>query len=235
MRAALLALLLLNMMSCAMAQTLYRYTTKDGQVGYTDDPQHIPADAIQEATTTPAPNAVTVPDHDEGKTSFSQGMAPPLNEVISGHEVRFTTPLDKDNPRRLMVPVIVHLNGHARRLKLVYDTGAPGLVLNRKVAKALGLKAVRSVHGQLSAADNKKWVTESSAPVSVQIGPVVIDHVMASWYEEADYLGPPWDEDGLLGMDLISRFSTEVDRSNRAVMHWTVLNRNNMRILRSSS
>ena len=234
MKAAILAMmLLLALAGIAMAQTLYRYTTSDGQVGYTDDPQHIPPGAIrQEEAMAPVPNAVTIQPNNI--TTLEEGMAAPLGDADRGHEVRFNTPLENNDPKRLMVPAIVRLNGHGKRLRLVYDTGAPDLVLNRKVAKALGLKAVRSVHGQLSDGANKRWVTESHAPVSIQIGPVVIDHVMATWIEEADYLGPPWDEDGLLGMDLISRFRTEVDH-NRGLMHWTVVNRNNMRVLRSSS
>lgn len=233
MKATTLAMmLLLTLAGSVMAQTLYRYTTRDGQVGYTDDPQHIPSGATQESSTVPVPNAVTIQPNNTA--TLEGGMTAPLDDASRGHEVHFITPLDNNDPRRLMVPAIVRLKGHGKRLRLVYDTGAPDLVLNRKVAKALGLKPVRSVHGQLSDGANKKWVTESYAPVSIQIGPVVIDHVMASWYEEADYLGPPWDEDGLLGMDLISRFRTEVDR-NRGVMRWTVVDRNNMRVLRSSS
>ena len=79
MRAALLILLLVDMMGCAMAQTLYRYTTKDGQVGFTDDPQHIPADATREAASIPAPNAVVSSgkgDHEGNATALSQGTAP---------------------------------------------------------------------------------------------------------------------------------------------------------------
>jgi predicted aspartyl protease len=191
-------LLLAWMMGVASrAEEFYRVKDPNGSIIYTDNAGNIPKSATVQPlkpSNTQAGQAVNTQNKDRFFTPFTLGQ--------SGH---------------LLVDVELVHGTRSVKAKLVYDTGAPYVHIHRRVANALQLNPVRIFQNQLSDGSNKKTTPEAVARVTLKLGPAKIEQTPVIWHLSDTYLGPPWDWDGMLGMNIIRQYDTRIDYEKKQI------------------
>jgi predicted aspartyl protease len=99
----------------------------------------------------------------------------------------------------------VRFNG-GRTLHLLMDTGAGGVVLNQKAAEAAGLRKITDLKFW-GIGDEGDRTGYTAAADSVTVGDISFEHCPVA-VSDKKYLT---DEDGLIGLDVFSRFLVTVD------------------------
>lgn len=188
-------LLLAWMMGVASrAEELYRVQDPKGGIIYTDNAGNIPKSATVQPLKPSNTQAANTQNKDHFFTSFTLGQ--------SGH---------------LLVDVELIHGARSIRAKLVYDTGAPYVHIHRRVANALQLKPVHIFQNQLSDGSNRKTTPEAVTRLTLKLGPVKLEQTPVIWHLSDTYLGPPWDWDGMLGMNIIRQYDTRIDYEKKQI------------------
>lgn len=182
-------------MPAISAQELYRAIDQNGVVTYTDNPKKIQGSTQAQSI----------------KIDIT-----PASRSTSQNPNHFFTPFTLESGH-IFIEVELTNGAKTRKTKLVYDTGAPMLVIHRRIAADLGLKPWQVVPNQLSDGINQKIVRIALTPVNLKFGLATFARFPAAWHMDQDYLGPPWDWDGMLGMSVIQRFETRIDYEKKQI------------------
>lgn len=129
----------------------------------------------------------------------------PLEMGGCGLGPAITLPVDMAGPAMVVTVTI-----NQRRARLLLDTGANVTVLNRASASVLGIQAI--THGQATfQAVGGAAGADRAVVQSMMIGGVVISGLTVA-------VSPDTLEDGVLGLDVLSRFDLDIDEPNRRVV-----------------
>ncbi len=178
------------------AQDLYRVEDQRGSIIYTDSAGNIPGNATVQRL-----ERYT----QAGQTANAQ------------NQDHFFTPFSLSKSGHLLVEVELIHDAKSTKARLVYDTGAPSVHIHRRIAKALQLKPIRIIQNRLSDGSNEKTTPVAIATLTLKLGPVKLEQTPVIWNTSDTYLGPPWDFDGMLGMDLIRQYDTRIDYEKKQI------------------
>jgi len=207
LRLAILSGLLLATAGAVMAAEVLRYKDADGVVHYVDSIVRIPPayrDQV-ESMETDGFNS-TEPVREPPPASASNLDSLDGNPVVT--RVRI-------NGNRVLVPVTVSYRDRTEQLTLLLDTGASATLLDRDVARQLGVSDTEQVQGRV--ADGRTIRAERGTLDFLQVGPLQVRNLEAAF---VDRRGRDPDYDGLLGMNFLRHFQYRIDFSAHAI-HWS--------------
>lgn len=203
----LTGLLLAGLLSAASAQEVLRYTDERGVVHYVDSIIRIPPEYRNqvESLLTESQRPATAPPREF--TEPSSNLAELAQEEVVTR-VRIIG-------NRVLVPVTVGYDGRTVELSLLLDTGASSTLLDREIARRLGVRDTEAVSGRV--ADGRTVQALRGTLDFLQVGPLEVQNIEAAFM---DRWGQEQDHDGLLGMNFLRHFQYRIDFPGRLI-HWS--------------
>lgn len=195
---------------------IFRYQDESGVVVFTDQNGNLPDGA----------ESMEWPSGAAAPTSSPQ-RGQPVKIKKRGERKIITTPVIIRN-NSIYIPV--ELRHYSRKVKahLILDTGAAMTVLHRNLANKLALVPKQRYKNVLSDGQGRQKQTElvSANLQRLRLGDLEWKDAIIWYHTERDYLGPPWSEDGLLGMDVLKHVDFRIDY-DQSKIHW-ILRKNNV-------
>lgn len=99
--------------------------------------------------------------------------------------------------------LLVKINGYAKPLKLLFDTGADGMAVNQQLADAIGLKVTRENNASVVGGSTKIKVSDNNS--------ILLDTLKLSGQGIAIFPEIGKEGDGIIGNTLIRHFITHID------------------------
>jgi len=200
--------LLLLLTSVGMASEVLRYEDADGVVHYVDSIGRIP----------PAYRDQVETMETEGRLSGSEPSREPIAQPSSNLESlgqnSVVTPVHIQN-NQVLVPVTVGYGERTATVILLLDTGASATMLDRDVARQLGVRNTQTVQGRV--ADGRTVRAERGVLDFLQVGPLQVRDLDAAFMDRRGH-SPTYD--GLLGMNFLRHFQYRIDFGANAI-HWS--------------
>ncbi len=202
------------MLAFPVAAEFYRYTDKDGQVYFVDDPRHIPDSQLgtvqvyqDETRDTAGADDRDRPDEAAAATEGEwSGQAPASSNALESPVIV--------RGNRVLVPVVIGHSGRKVEANLLFDTGASLTILHASVARQVMLAGMETREAVVAGGSR---VPIRMAEVDyLQVGPYKIPKAQVAIIR---HQGPAQGHQGLLGMNILRNLDYKLD-VNRGVIVW---------------
>ncbi len=201
------------LLALPVAAEFYRYTDKDGQVYFVDDPRHIPDSQL---------GTVQVYEDEAQDTAGAddrerQAEAAAVEEEGGGQAPTSSNAFESPvivRGNRVLVPVVIGNLGRQVKANLLFDTGASFTILHESVARQVMLASTETREAVV--------VGGSRIPIRMaetdylQVGPYKIPKAQVAIIRPQ---GPDQGHQGLLGMNILRNLDYKLD-VNRGVIVW---------------
>ncbi len=208
------AALLVLLLSLPVAAEFYRYTDKDGQVYFVDDPRHIPESQLGTVKVYEDPHVQGGADDSRQKEDTTSAVVEDeaLELPPPGPDVRESPVIVRGN--RVIVPVDIGHSGRRIQVNLLFDTGASFTILHQRVARKI----------MLSGTETREAVVVGGSRIPIRMAEV--DYIQVGPYKVPNAelaiirsQGPDLGHQGLLGMNILRNLDYTLD-VNRGVIVW---------------
>ncbi len=207
------AVIVVCLLALPVAAEFYRYTDKDGQVHFVDDPRHIPDSQLGtvQVYEDEAQDTAGADDRDRQEEAATVeegggGQAPTSSNTLESPVIV--------RGNRVLVPVVIGHLGRRVEVNLLLDTGASLTILHASVARQVMLAGVETREAVV--------VGGSRIPIRMaeagylQVGPYKIPKAQVAIIR---HQGPDLGHRGLLGMNILRNLDYRLD-VNRGVIVW---------------